>query len=64
MPARIERATAPHDAAGMVVLAVRAEFCDYEAVAAMLPSLLASGAVMEITANEYAAAMPPEPEAT
>jgi len=57
-------ATAPHDAAGMVVLAVMAEFCDYEAVAAVLPSLLASGAVVEITASEYAAAMPPEPEAT
>ena len=55
-------ATAPHDAQGMVVLAVNAEFCAYEAVAAVLPSLLATGAVVEITAEEYAAALPPDPE--
>jgi hypothetical protein len=32
---------------------VRPEFCAYEAAAAMLPGLLASGAVEEITAAEY-----------
>lgn len=51
-------ATAPHDADGNAVLAVHAEFCEYEAVAAMLPQLLASGAVQEITAEQYHAAIP------
>lgn len=54
-------ATAPHDADGRVVLAVNEEFCGYPAVAQVLPSLLASGAVEEITPEQYAAAMPPEP---
>lgn len=51
-------ATAPHDADGLVVLAVNEEFCGYPAVASVLPALLASGAVQEITAGQYAAAMP------
>lgn len=51
-------ATAPRDTQGRVLLAVRAEFCEYEAVAAMLPQLLASGAVQEITEAEYRAALP------
>jgi hypothetical protein len=51
-------ASAPHDAQGRVLLAVRAEFCEYEAVAAMLPQLLASGAVEEIDEATYRAAMP------
>jgi hypothetical protein len=46
-------ATAPHDAQGRVLLAVNSEFCSFDAVAAMLPQLLASGAVEEITAAEY-----------
>lgn len=46
-------AVAPRDAAGRVLLAVNDEFCGYEAVAAVLPDLLASGAVAEITAAEY-----------
>lgn len=46
-------AVAPRDAAGRVLLAVNDEFCQYEAVAAVLPSLLAAGAVQEITANDY-----------
>jgi len=48
-------ATAPRDAAGRVLLAVQSEFCDYEAVAQMLPGLLASGAVEEISGEEYEA---------
>ena len=52
-------ATAPHDAQGRVVLAVHDEFCEYEAAAAMLPQLLASGVVEEITADQYAASLPP-----
>lgn len=46
-------ATAPRDAQGRVLLAVLAEFCEYEAVAAMLPGLLASGAVEEIDQATY-----------
>lgn len=52
-------ATAPRDADGLVVLAVRAEFCEYEAVAALLPGLLASGQVAEITEAAYWAAVNP-----
>lgn len=54
-------ATAPHDADGRVLLAVRAEFCEYVAVAAMLPELLASGAVEEIDEETYWASLPPSP---
>jgi hypothetical protein len=51
-------ATAPHDADGRVLLAVRAEFCEYDAVAAMLPELLSSGAVEEIDEATYWASQP------
>ena len=44
---------APRDAGGSILLAVRPEFVAFDAVAAMLPDLLASGAVEEITAAEY-----------
>lgn len=46
-------ATAPRDAGGMVVLAVQGDFCEWPAVAAMLPQLLASGVVQEITREQY-----------
>jgi len=46
-------AVAPHDAQGRILLAVRPEFCEFHAAATMLPGLLASGAVEEITAAEY-----------
>lgn len=46
-------AVAPRDADGNILLAVRAEFVSFDAVAAMLPQLLASGAVEEITEAEY-----------
>lgn len=49
---------APRDAAGRIVLAVRPEFCEYVAVSAILPQLLASGQVEEITQAEYQAALP------
>jgi len=52
-------AVAPRDAAGRVLLAVNDEFCDYEAVAAVLPGLIATGAVDEITAVDYKPALPP-----
>lgn len=51
-------ATAPRDQQGRIVLAVNDEFCAYEAVAAVLPSLLASGAVEEISEGEYRASLP------
>jgi hypothetical protein len=50
-------ATAPRDAEGRLVLAVRAEFCDYEAVAVILPGLLEDGLVEEIEQQAYRAAI-------
>ena len=50
-------AEAPHDSVGRLVLAVNAEFCQYEAVAAVLPDLLAIGAVEEIDEATYQAAV-------
>jgi hypothetical protein len=46
------------DANGMALLAVRSEFCEFPAVAAVLPSLLAGGSVEEIDAANYEAALP------
>ena len=54
-------AVAPKDVSGRVLLAVKNEFCSYEAVAAVLPQLLASGAVEEISEAEYRAALPSLP---
>lgn len=51
-------ATAPHDGDCRVLLSVQDEFCAFEAVAAMLPQLLASGAVEEISESEYRDALP------
>lgn len=50
-------AYAPKDASGNVYLAVDAGWCDFPAVAAILPDLLASGAVQEIDAAAYSAVM-------
>lgn len=46
-------AVAPRDSQGRILLAVRPEFVGFDAVAAMLPDLLTSGAVEEIDADEY-----------
>lgn len=56
-------AVAPKDSAGRVLLAVLTDFCEYPAVAQALPSLLASGAVKEISEAEYQASLvrPPTP---
>jgi hypothetical protein len=54
-------ATAPHDAEGRVLLAVDDSFCEFTAAADLLPQLLASGAVVEIDAATYMAAVS-EPE--
>ena len=49
-------ATAPHDQQGRIVLAVDDEFVTWEPAATLVPQLLASGAVQEITEAEYRAA--------
>lgn len=46
-------ATAPRDADGLIVLAVRDAFTAYSVASTMLPQLLASGAVTEIDAATY-----------
>lgn len=50
-------ATAPHDTAGCVLLAVNDDFCAFSVAADLLPQLLASGAVEEIDAATYHAAI-------
>lgn len=50
-------ASAPHDESGRVLLSVNEEFCEYPSVSEMLPGLIASGAVEEITAEQYADAL-------
>lgn len=47
---------APRDSQGRVLLAVHDEFCTYSVAVDLLPDLLASGLVQEITAGEYLAA--------
>jgi hypothetical protein len=54
-------ATAPKDSQGRVLIAVDYEFATWEPAATLLPQLLASGAVEEITRAEYQAAMPQMP---
>jgi len=49
----------PTDAQGHVYLRIADRYCDYEAVAAMLPDLLASGVVEEISEAEYREVFPP-----
>lgn len=54
-------AVAPRDSQGRILLAVRPEFVAFDAVAEMLPGLLASGVVQEITEAEYFASLPQSP---
>ena len=55
-------AVAPRDSQGRILLAVNDEFCQWEPAATMLPQLLASGAVEEITVSEYVPVSPaPDP---
>lgn len=53
-------ATAPRDNQGRVLLAVADEFCTFTTAAELLPQLLASGLVQEISEATYRAAMPQE----
>jgi hypothetical protein len=55
-------AVAPRDAGGRLLLAVDDEFTSWEPAATLLPQLLASGAVEEITAAAYKPAVPVPPE--
>lgn len=50
----------PADNQGRVYLCVDAAYCDFILPGQMLPELLASGAVEEITAAQYAAVAPAE----
>jgi hypothetical protein len=50
-------ADAPHDIQGRVYLAISSDYCDYNLPAELLPQLLASGAVEEITEADYQAAV-------
>jgi hypothetical protein len=53
-------AVAPRDDQGRIVLAVNDEFCAYTVASDLLPQLLASGAVEEIDAATYRAAITAE----
>jgi hypothetical protein len=53
-------ATAPRDAQGRIVLAVDDSFCTFTVAVDLLPQLLASGAVEEIDAATYRAAITAE----
>jgi hypothetical protein len=48
----------PSDGQGRVYLSVSAEYCDFILPGQMLPDLLASAAVEEITAAQYQAMLP------
>ena len=50
-----------HDSQGRLYLAVDAGYCEYVLPAQMLPQLLDSGAVEEISESEYRAALPQVP---
>jgi hypothetical protein len=51
-------ANLPADGQGRVYLAVSAEYCEYNLPSEMLPQLIAAGLVEEVTASQYAAALP------
>lgn len=51
----------PADGQGRVYLAVDAAYCEYILPGEMLPELLASGAVEELTEAQYVAAVPQVP---
>lgn len=50
--------TLPADDQGRVYLAVSSAYCDYILPGEMLPDLLASGDVQEVTAEQYVALLP------
>lgn len=54
-------AVAPRDTQGNILLSVREDWLSWDAVAAMLPQLLASGVVEEISEAAYFASLPQRP---
>lgn len=50
---------APRDTQGRILLAVRAEWCEYSVAVDLLPQLLASGVAEEIDESEYLSSLPP-----
>jgi hypothetical protein len=48
----------PADGQGRIYLMISAEYCDFILPGQMLPELLASGAVEEVTQAEYEALLP------
>jgi hypothetical protein len=52
-------ANLPSDGQGRIYLAVSAEYCDYNLPSELLPQLIAAGLVEELTAEQYAAVLPP-----
>jgi hypothetical protein len=54
--------SAPIDSDGRIHLAVNDVWCQWDEVASVLPGLLESGAVEEITREQYLAALPPDPQ--
>ena len=50
----------PADSQGRVYVAISAEYCEFVLPSQMLPQLLASGAVEEIDAATYQAAVQPQ----
>lgn len=51
--------TLPSDSQGRVYLAIQNDFCAYILPSQMLPELLASGDIEEITEAQYRAVLPP-----
>lgn len=51
-------ASLPSDQLGRIYLAVPDTYAEYEAVAAMLPSLVASGQIEEVTMTQYLEVLP------
>lgn len=49
----------PVDGQGRVYLAVSAEYCEFNLPSELLPQLIAAGLVEELTAEQYAAVLPP-----
>jgi hypothetical protein len=54
-------AVAPRDTSGRLLLAVNEEFTTWEPASTLLPQLLASGAVEEITEAQYRVSLPKVP---
>jgi hypothetical protein len=53
--------TLPLDGTGRVYLGIAAVYCDYDAVAAMLPVLIGTGEIEEISESEFLSVLPAVP---